>query len=180
MSKNVAVKSMLVSPNTNIRDYGIPQNYNVKRKQVYRDYYELDYSFDSNANTNDPYYSTAKTFAFPNEDLNNNNFICQMDIKYASAINNSTHWYYQLETTTYIMNKCKYVVCDFKDNNIIGYGFMNMYSGFDITRLLDSNVSVNTPISYVDSKGRFQGIDLCFLTAEKLEQNILEFKDYYG
>ena len=180
MSKNVAVKSMLVSPNTNIRDYGIPQNYNVKRKQVYRDYYELDYSFDSNANTDDPYYSTAKTFAFPNEDLNNNNFICQMDIKYASAINNSTHWYYQLETTTYIMNKCKYVVCDFKDNNIIGYGFMNMYSGFDITRLLDSNVSVNTPISYVDSKGRFQGIDLCFLTAEKLEQNILEFKDYYG
>ena len=32
----------------NGRDYGIPQNFNVKRKQLYRDYYELAYqTFDS-------------------------------------------------------------------------------------------------------------------------------------
>lgn len=51
LSKQVAVKSMLTNPNTNIRDYAIPQKYNVKRKQLYRDFYELDLAHDTNANT---------------------------------------------------------------------------------------------------------------------------------
>ena len=42
--KNIAVKSLMVNPNTNIRDYGIPQNYNIKRKQIYTDYFEIDLS----------------------------------------------------------------------------------------------------------------------------------------
>ena len=180
MSKAIAVKSMLVNPNTNVRDYGIPQNYNVKRKQVYRDYYELNYDFEDSANQETPYYSTSKTFAFSNYGNDENDFICQIGITYDHNINGYSYWCYQLETTTYLMNKSKYVVCDFKDNNIIGYSFMNMYSGFDITRLFDSNVSVNTPISYVDENGKFESIKLLFLTPAQLNQNILSYKGGMG
>lgn len=51
LSKQVAVKSLLVNPNTAIRDYGIPQQYNVKRKQIYKDFYEVNLADDPNANT---------------------------------------------------------------------------------------------------------------------------------
>ena len=180
MSKAIAVKSMLVNPNTNVRDYGIPQNYNVKRKQVYRDYYELTYQVDPSANQDTPYFATDKVFKFVNSENNDNDFICQIGIGYENQINGSYKWYYQVETTTYILNKSKYVVCDFKDNNIIGYSFMNMYSGFDITKLFDTNISINTPISYVDGVGKFESVDLLFLAPEKLEENYLSYKGGMG
>ena len=62
MSKNIAVKSLMVNPNSNIRDYGIPQNFNVKRKQVYRDYYELTYDRLSDSNQSTPYFPTSEIF----------------------------------------------------------------------------------------------------------------------
>lgn len=180
MSKAIAVKSMLVNPNTNVRDYGIPQNYNVKRKQVYRDYYELTYQVDPSANQDTPYFATDKVFKFVNSENNDNDFICQIGIGYENQVNGSYKWYYQVETTTYILNKSKYVVCDFKDNNIIGYSFMNMYSGFDITKLFDTTISINTPINYVDGDGKFESVDLLFLAPEKLEQNYLSYKGGMG
>lgn len=52
LSRSVAVKSLLVNPDSNIRAYGIPQNYNVKRQQLFRDFYQLDLYKDENSQIN--------------------------------------------------------------------------------------------------------------------------------
>lgn len=187
MSKNVATKSILTNPNTNIRDYGIPQKYNIKRKQVYRDYYELGYTFEQGGNTETPYYSPLNIFKFGNTPVSDqNDFICQIKLHYDHSFGGDDtvdpptypqdNYFYQLETTAYILDKSKYIVCDFQDNNIIGYGFMNAYGGFNVAKLFDPTVSVNTPISYVDENGNFEGIDLLFLTPDKLQENIETYK----
>ena len=180
MAKWVSAKSLMVNPNTNIRDYGIPQKYNVKRKQLYRDYYEFTYNEYSDANQEEPYLNQQQTLFFGHEYLGQKSFICQMKIGYSSQINGQDYWSYQLETTTYILDKMQYVICDFLDNNIIGYSFMNMYSGIDITKLVDRTISINTPISYVDDNGKFESIELLFLTPTKLDENIREYKDFIG
>lgn len=168
MSKYVSTKSMMVNPNTNIRDYGIPQNFNVRRKQLYRDYYELDYAFASDRDNN---YYLKPSYIFnigstPNETAN---FICVAKLSYEELVEGQYNWYYQIETTTYNMNKMAYVVCDFNDNNIIGYSSQNVYSGFDITRVISGSTdNINTPISYVDSKGRVKDFNIKFCAKDQL------------
>ena len=175
MSKYCATKSLMVNPNQNIRDYGIPQNFNVKRKQLYRDYYELSYTADPNADTN-YYLKPRQVFNVGERPNNNSNFICVIRLDYAELVDNSTTWYYQLETTVYNMNKMLYVVCDFNDNNIIGYASQNVWSGFDISRVLAHQTdSVNCPVSYVDSKGKVQHIYIKYCTNEQLTK----VYDYY-
>ena len=168
MSKYCAAKSLNVNPNTNIRDYGIPQNFNVKRKQLYRDYYELGYSSDPNADQ-ESYLAPSQVFDLderPNED---SNFICVIKCSYNEQIEGQYSWYYQLETTVYNMDKMLYVVCDFNDNNIIGYASQNVYSGFNITRVISGSTDdLNTPISYVDSKGEVKDIAIKFCNNEQL------------
>ena len=168
MSKYCAAKSLNVNPNTNIRDYGIPQNFNVKRKQLYRDYYELGYSSDPNADQ-ESYLAPSQVFDLderPNED---SNFVCVIKCNYNEQIGGQTNWYYQLETTVYNMDKMLYVVCDFNDNNIIGYASQNVYSGFDISRVISGSTDdLNTPISYVDGKGEVKDIRIKFCNNEQL------------
>ena len=168
MSKYCAAKSLNVNPNTNIRDYGIPQNFNVKRKQLYRDYYELGYASDPNADQ-ESYLAPSKVFDLderPNED---SNFVCVIKCSYNEQIEGQSSWYYQLETTVYNMEKMLYVVCDFNDNNIIGYASQNVYSGFNITRVISGSTdNLNTPISYVDSKGEVKDIRIKFCNNEQL------------
>ena len=168
MSKYCAAKSLNVNPNTNIRDYGIPQNFNVKRKQLYRDYYELSYASDQNADQ-EYYLAPSQVFdldEYPNED---SNFICVVKCSYNEQIEGQYSWYYQLETTVYNMDKMLYVVCDFNDNNIIGYASQNVYSGFNISRVLSGSTdNLNTPISYVDSKGEVKDISIKFCNNEQL------------
>lgn len=159
MSKAIAVKSSMVNPNTNIRDYGIPQNYNVKRKQLYRDYYELNYS--SNADREWSYYfSPLRTIR-----LKHNNFDTDLTgiikITYNEQVNGSDTYYYQIPFIGFYMCKMAYYVLDFNDNNIIGYGAQNIYSGFDISRVFTRQTDlVNTPISYVDKNGKFKNIEI--------------------
>ena len=164
MSRYVSLKSMMVSPNTNIRDYGIPQTFNVKRKQVHRDYFELD--FEPNR-LSGYYLSPSYIFDFYNvEPLE---LTAVMRLHYSRPINNSYYWYYQLDTINYYMNKMWIVVCDFNDNNIIGYTNQNVWSGFDITRVFQAQIdSINTPISYTDAKGEVQDFDICFETNDQL------------
>ena len=159
MSKAIAVKSLMVNPNTNIRDYGIPQNFNVKRKQVYRDYYELNY-VSSEDREWDYFLTPLKTI-----NLSHNNYDRDLTgiikIKYSEEINGSDTYYYQVPFINFYMCKMAYYILDFNDNNIIGYGAQNVYSGFDITRVFTRQTDlVNTPISYVDSKGKFNGIEI--------------------
>ena len=62
-----------------------------------------------------------------------------------------------------------YVVLDFQDTNIIGYGSQNVWSGFDITRVFSGQIdSLNTPISYTDEKGEIEDIHLCFENNDQL------------
>jgi hypothetical protein len=178
MSKWVSTKSLMVNPNTNIRDYGIPQNYNVKRKQLYRDYFELYYT--QNGGDTNYYLEPVNIFEFGYYPSDNFNFVCQMKITYDEEINNSYDWYYQVETTTYILNKMVYVSLDFLDNNIIGYSFMNMYGAVDLSKLFDLTVNINTPITYVDQQGKFKDIDIVFLSPQNAYDNAIDFKNLVG
>lgn len=180
LSKQFAVKSMMVSPNTNIRDYGIPQNFNVERKQTYRDYYEFDYTADSNADNN-PYCKITETLHFDNIPKELCSYVgvikCEYEEQIGSENNKSFYWYYQLETTKYELDKMIYVVMTFNDNNIIGYGSQNVYSGFDITRVFTNWIdTINTPISYVDDYGEVKGISIMFCDNETLTQIYDDFK----
>ena len=167
LSKAVAVKSIMVNPNTNIRDYGIPQTYNVKRKQLYRDYYSFDLSSDADADTD--WYIDLYTFiSFDIEPSFDQNFVLLVKAganyyKYTSGNAYDTpvsYNYYQVEATNYLLKKSFYVVFDFQDNNIIGYDAQSVWAGFDISRIFDQNDKVSTPISYVDQDGFVKSFEL--------------------
>lgn len=166
MSKNIATKSLLTNPNSNIRDYGIPQDLNVKRKQVYRDFFELGATTDTNADTN--YYQPLSRV------LNLSNFYSEYKdhigiIKV--AYNNGEEWYYQLESTVYPLKKAIYEVIYFNDNNIIGYGSQNAYSGFDISRVFSGMIdTICTPISYVDDNGEIKEINVAFCSIDQVQE----------
>lgn len=185
MCKYVSTKSLMVNPNTNIRDYGIPQNYNVKRKQLYRDYYELAYETYSDANNDTPYYDTDKVFTITNATNFVSDLIAVMQIKYDEPIGSegeeSNVWWYQLDTTVYYLDKMFYIMLDFNDNNIIGYGSQNVFSGFDISRIFNELTdTLNTPISYVDDIGKFKGIDILLCTNEQITTTYNEYQDDNG
>ena len=186
MSKSVSTKSLLTNPNTNIRDYGIPQSYNVKRKQLYRDFYELDFAVDDKADTN--YYLTfSQVFNLTNYAKEYVGHTAVMRLTFDSAYGGgggtydggtapaSDTWYYQLDSTLYYMKKALYEIVDFQDNNIIGYDCQNVTCGFDIRRLLDvivvgtANIdTIATPISYVDNSGKVKGIEINMCSPQQL------------
>lgn len=175
MSKYVATKSLMVNPNTNIRDYGIPQQYNVKRKQKYGDLFELAYSY---SDTEDEYYiDSSLIFNFShNVNQNYTSFVSIMKINgyFAKISGNSTtneqrNEYYQLEPVCIGLNKMFCIVLDFKDNNIIGYDCQTTYGGFDIENVLSPSLTnINTPISYVSREGTFDSIKILFVNSDQL------------
>lgn len=174
MSKFMATKSLLTNPNTNIRDYGIPQNHNVARKQLYRDFYELSHSTDSLAD-NDKYMGLDQVVNFGSsyKETTDHTGVIKLGFKQPyggeTEESKSDTWYYQLDTTTYILKKSFIQILTFNDNNIIGYGSQSATCGFDITRIFTGGIDyVNTPISYVDDNGEFQSIDIAFTTAKQL------------
>lgn len=173
MSKHISAKSLMVNPNQNIRDYLIPQQFNVKRKQLYRDYWELAYSEYSDSSHLPLYVPLEELFTLEHEYTQLQNFSTMMEIEYDEPIGGdseetaSEYWYYQLECVTIACGKQIIVICDFNDNNIIGYSPMNRRYMFNLQNLFNQNSMVNTPISYVDTKGKFKGITLLFLTQDQ-------------
>ena len=195
LTQNVATKSLLTNPNTNIRDYGIPQNYNVKRKQLYRDFYELGHTSENdNQNWYLPLEKVFNITYMPSQYQEHTAVIAltfngaygggTMDDGEGGTkvVNPSDIWFYQLESTTYIMKKAVYEVIDFQDNNIIGYGTQNVWSGFDLKRILTANQTdiINTPISYVDDAGEFKGISIRFCTNEQIGKVYQDYLDSLG
>lgn len=179
MSKYVSTKSMMINPNTNIRDYGIPQNYNVKRRQLYRDYYELDYVASDDREWS-YYLNPRKTFKFGSKANENDELTAIMKITYGEQVNGSYSYYYQLPLINFYMCKMLYCVLDFNDNNIIGYGSQNAFSGFDVSRIFRGMTDdINTPISYVDSKGQAKDFDILVCNNEELEQIYAEYEDSF-
>ena len=184
LSKKIATKSLMVNPNTNIRDYGIPQNLNVKRKQLYRDFYELSHTAATDSD-NEYYLPLNKALNLTPTSKEYEEHIGVIKITYqdfvggdgASGVQAKKNWYYQLDSTTYIMKKAIYEVIDFKDNNIIGYGSQNIFSGFDITRVLSGFYdTVNTPISYVDDNGKCKEIRIAWCSIAQLTKIYDDYK----
>lgn len=174
LSKNIAVKSLMVNPNTNIRDYGIPQNFNVKRKQLYRDFFELTYVRESTSSSGRLKLSSVLGLDYKPQQYKEHNAIIRVTFA------NDNVWYFQLATTTFALKKSIYEIVDFKDNNIIGYGSINTFSGFDISRLLSGlNEMINTPISYVDDEGKVKGFRILFPTNEQLTSVYNYYKGYH-
>ena len=172
MSKYISTKSLMVNPNSNIRDYGIPQKFNVKRKQTYRDYFELSLSFDDYANVDTPYVALDKyiTIGTTNEQKEyDHTAIIKVD--YEEPVDQHLEWYYQLNSTAYIMSKSVYELIDFNDNNIIGYDIQNVWTGFTMSKLFSNNwKTTNVPISYVDDSGKFKGITLQMVSKNKINE----------
>lgn len=167
LCKYVSTKSLMVNPNTNIRDYAIPQNYNVKRKQIYRDYLEFDYTQDNNADG--VFYCNTVPLDLGIYGYTPVSHTVAIECNYEEQVNGSRFWDYQLETTIYRLDKMHIEVLDFKDNNIIGYGSQNVHSAFVVSRIFDNLLdTINTPISYVDDKGEVKGFTLCWATAEQI------------
>ena len=172
LAEFISTKSIMTSPNTNVRDYGIPQKYNIKRRQVYRDYYEFGFSQEELANQETPYaklenYLQLDYSATP-KDFDHTALI---KIDYEQEVSGQTSWYYQLNSTAYTMAKSVYEVIDFDDNNIIGYDIANSTTGFDMSNLWDSRYrAVTTPVSYVDDFGKFVGITLQMTGKDTLEE----------
>lgn len=171
LSKSVAVKSLMVNASRNIRDYGIPQNDNVSRQQIYKDIYSLSYTATVNSGEKLP---LSKILNVGFEPSAYQEHMAIMKIEYDEEFGEVGYekgtYYYQLNTTTYILKKSIYEIVDFKDNNIIGYGVQNVWSGFDVRRILqyNQNDTITTPISYVDTKGEFEKITICFCDNEQI------------
>lgn len=180
MSKAVSVKSLMVNPNTNIRDYGIPQRFNVKRKQLFRDYYEINYNLN-NDNEGNYYLDPSNIFRFEHDINVESNFTAVMKLTYQNQVEGQNSWYYQLETTNYYMNKMLYILLDFKDNNIIGYGSQNVFSGFDVSRIFSGLTdTINTPISYVDDNGNVKDITIKLANNENLTDVYDDYQEESG
>ena len=176
LSKKVATKSLLTSPNTNIRDYGIPQNNNVRRKQLFRDFFEFNYETIYSGFDGDypQWYQPIGNIVNLNTQANQyKEHIATIRAIFNNKVNGSFEYYYQLETTTYFLKKSVYEVVDFKDNNIIGYGYQNLWSGFDISKILLSPNELydlyTIPISYVDNQGEIKTIEMYLSTIDDLK-----------
>lgn len=188
LSKKIAIKTALTNPNTNIRDYGIPQSYNVSRKQLYRDFYELSFVRDVNGDAN--YYLTLSdvvNLSYSKQEYEGHTALVKIDYSDyvggggtytdGSPVLPSESWYFQVDSTYHTMKKQLVEIFDFQDNNIIGYDSQNIVCGWDIKRVFEQIVvgsarldAINTPISYVDDKGCFYGVHLAVLNAGNLKK----------
>ena len=174
LAEFISTKSIMTSPNTNVRDYGIPQKYNIKRRQTYRDYYEFDFVEEPLANQDTPYTNLQNYLNFDYlSTINDFDHTALIKITYETEIGNTPQntWYYQLNSTAYTMAKSVYEVIDFDDNNIIGYDIQNSTTGFNMSDLWSNQYrAVTTPVSYVDDNGKFVGITLLMVSKDNLEE----------
>lgn len=163
MTKQTACKSTMISANTNIRDYDCPQQNNVPRIQLYRDYIELGYEEE---HSETPYLAFEQTLSFgaTTKGLTDNHTCV-----FSATDDADNTYYYQIGTSKYNLNKQFIEVANFKDNNIIGYEAGKSYWVFQVSTLLSlKDSSVNTPISYVDSFGELKSLELRFADEEQL------------
>lgn len=188
LSKKIAVKTMLTNPNTNIRDYGIPQQFNVERKQLYRDFYELSSTIDQSQDQS-RYLLLENVVNFthlPSSIESHTAFIkCQYDHATGGGgkdydgniVQPSTEWCYQIDSVVNYLKKAVCEVISLQDNNIIGYDSQNITCGFDIRRVFEALVigsfdidAVNTPIQYTDENGRVMAFTISMLNNTNLKK----------
>lgn len=157
MSKQVACKSIMVSANNNIRDYDTPQQMNLVREQLYRDYYELNYTSEHT----EPKYNNDDLFNFGFKQFGSLTNYISFIKTYDSELK---YKYYKVETTNLALPKMKVSVLQFIDNNIIGYSKAqtNQFV-FNLFNLFTQKDVYNVPISYVDKYGELTSIEILLL-----------------
>ena len=160
MTKNTACKSTMISANTNIRDYDCPQQNNIVRKQTYRDYIEFNQSNIGQVNET-PFLDIGTNFVYEIKVKGNiDNHTCI----FKARMNKYGTFYYKLQCVKYNLKKQYVEVCDFVDNNIIGYEANKPYKILTPETFLEfRNSVINTPISYVDDIGELISLELRFL-----------------
>ena len=175
LSKQVAVKSLMVNPDTNIRDYVIPQNNNVVRKTIFRDYYTFELNGTLQTNEyNYAQFTDLDIFRTYNETLDT--YLVAIEVIFSSG----SKYYYQLSTSRYNLKKMKIYTVNFNDNNIIGYDCQNRWSGFNISRLLTNYSLVTCPIQYTDDNGEVQNIYLHFVDNDRAAESYSNLGSSYA
>lgn len=183
MTKQVACKSTMISANTNIRDYECPQQNNVPRIQIYRDYFEFGYQ--DNQHSENAYYTKKQDiFNFGESEkgfAKNYNFMFKTTIDH----NGIENYYYVIGTTKYNLNKQEIVIADFRDNNIIGNEHGKSYYTLSVAKLREWITSpdftdVNVPISYVNDYGEVIGFDFKFIDGVDMEDAYNGNEDLIG
>lgn len=160
MTKNTACKSTMISANTNIRDYDCPQQNNIVRKQTYRDYIEFSQSNIGQVNET-PFLDIGTNFVYEIKVKGN---IDSHTCIFKARMNKYGTFYYKLQCVKYNLKKQYVEVCDFVDNNIIGYEANKPYKILTPETFLEfRNSVINTPISYVDDLGELISLELRFL-----------------
>lgn len=171
LTKEVACKSIMVSGNNNIRDYDCPQNYNVNREQIYRDYYEFDYSLKHTEST---YYNFTKKLIF-----NFDKYIAKSQHMAFLKIKNNQYYdylYFKKETIKTNIAKQMIETLDFEDNNIIGYNSVNnRLPVFNALELFNIVTTYQVPISYVDELGELNSISIAFVDSDMYEQLVYAY-----
>lgn len=170
MTPQTSCKSIMISANNNIRDYDCPQQNNVKREQLYRDYVEFAQTIDDLHNET-PYLALNKMFRL---DSNGKGY----DKDYMSFIKTDYGYYYK-QTTNIFLSRQVITILDFEDNNIIGYS-ANLEKVFQISTALSTSFrgkteQYNVPISYVSDYGETHQLDVLLCD---FDQTTLVFGEY--
>lgn len=178
LNVNSSCKSTMVSANTSIRDYDCPQENNIKRVQLYRDYVEFSYVKDNNATEH--YIDTSyfnffklKSIGFKNDFCT---FVRSNDDSFLNADDGTNNYYYRVPHTLYELSKKTIINVDFGDNNIIGHGNRQVNKAFTLSNVFNNQKVISVPISYVDNKGELDGLEVVFCPIKKAEEN---FGDIY-
>lgn len=204
MTKAVATKSLMVNADSNIRDYGIPQNYNVKRKEIYGNAWQVVYSRtyqDTNSKVSRftlPLALDLKSIAGqsavyqfkyePSEPYGYVAFIeCGADYPTYDdpddpyATGSTSSYYYKLDCTKYTLKNQLIIMVDFQDNNIIGYDTQNISSGWSTATFFAIGLrAINTPVSYVDQKGELNNINISFVRGTNVSDVYNDYTDGVG
>lgn len=176
ISRQVAVKSSLVSADSNVRDYDTPQKNNVVRKKNYRDYFEFTTQV-SEYHRETFYHSNLESIFNLGQKSQGAN------LEYQAFILLEDNRCYQI--STYVVNyECSATcVVDFHDNNIIGYDKMNTgsvwtWSISDWDGIFTRTNRYNIPIDYTKDSGDYGEITKIKVKMSTLQQISTAFNIY--
>lgn len=171
LNVNTSCKSTMISANTSIRDYDCPQENNIKRVQLYRDYVEYSYKKDIYAIHRYIEYDFLNKIDLAEIGLATN--ICffakATDSSFFNQDDDSHNYYYKVNYTLYNFVKKQVFNIDFNDNNIIGVGNRQTNRPFSLSNLNNSQRLLSVPISYVDEKGEVDGLEIVCCSNDEAE-----------
>lgn len=180
LAKERITKNRTIRANSKIIDYQIPQQNNIKRTSVFTQYLRF-------TNTKPIIPSIAKNIITPIFLLINfgkydycSKFIFTILSKIGYTVGD--YKYFILRNYTNIMHKSIIISIYFTDNNIIDYAksIDGLFWKGDWTNGLFNQGLYNTPISYVDSYGELESIEMKFIKDEISTEKAIEYDKNYN